>query len=226
MNILSTKSIPHELIDYVITLGHHIVCQEFIDIQSLDFELTENQKQADLIIFTSANAVKTFLMKNNVHEIIKNKKIASLAGKTKIELEKTSIEIHLFANHAQELGDLIIANKHPQNTLTVLHPTSNLSLDTLEDMLHGAKIRYEKIYTYETALKPKCIPPEKYDTVMFFSPSGIKSFLMENKLLDSKTYCCIGETTSEYLKKNAEGINVITASFPSAKHMIETILKN
>ena len=53
---------------------------------------------------------------------------------------------------------------------------------------------------------------------MFYSPSGIKSFLKNNKL--GSSHCiCIGETTANYAKNYSS--NVLSCKTPSIKHVID-----
>jgi uroporphyrinogen-III synthase len=59
--------------------------------------------------------------------------------------------------------------------------------------------------------------------VMFYSPSGVESFLSENKLNRDTLYCCIGDTTAAKLRKADGNATIIVSSAPTAEAMLFTI---
>ena len=58
----------------------------------------------------------------------------------------------------------------------------------------------------------------KIDGILFFSPSGIKSFLLDNEIKNEVCFC-IGNTTAATLNEITS--NIIIAK----KHKIEAVLK-
>ena len=66
-----------------------------------------------------------------------------------------------------------------------------------------------------------------FDGILFFSPSGVQSFMVENSMESAMAFC-IGETTASEAKKHTE--NVVIANSTSIESVIaksvKTLLKN
>ena len=81
--------------------------------------------------------------------------------------------------------------------------SGNLRLDYLPETLKKAGVALEERQVYHTVLTPKMYG-RRFDAVLFFSPSGVRSHLSRNNL-DGAIPFCIGETTaqeiSNYTKK-------------------------
>ena len=74
-----------------------------------------------------------------------------------------------------------------------------MALDVLDKTLPLQNISYKKVTVYKTnLLYPKI--SEKYDAIVFFSPSGVRSFAKFNSLENLKIFS-IGQTTEKELKK-------------------------
>ena len=71
-------------------------------------------------------------------------------------------------------------------------------------------------------ISDKEIYQEIFDAILFYSPSGIKSFMKNNLLNDS--YCiCIGKTTSNYAKKYSD--KVLSCNVPTIENVIHKTIK-
>ena len=77
-----------------------------------------------------------------------------------------------------------------------------------------------EIQVYETTLTPQKIKTP-VEAILFFSPSGIESYLKENKI-KNETCFCIGTTTASAL----EGItkNIVVADQPTIEDVIEEVI--
>ena len=85
----------------------------------------------------------------------------------------------------------------------------------LEAQMEFHKIKLDVVVVYQTKLKPK--PIGAFDIVLFYSPSGVRSFLKDNSL--KQTVCiCIGPTTAEALPISKR--QIIIATSPTIEHMI------
>ena len=61
-----------------------------------------------------------------------------------------------------------------------------------------------------------------FDAILFYSPSGIKSYLINNSLNNS--YCvCIGKTTSKYAHKYSN--KVLSCDVPTIENVINKTIK-
>ena len=78
----------------------------------------------------------------------------------------------------------------------------------------------EVIETYLSITQPKAMG--NFDAVLFYSPSGVESYLQNNSLEDCTSFA-IGETTAQSLKKYTD--NIITATQPTIEHLIAAVRK-
>ena len=88
--------------------------------------------------------------------------------------------------------------------------------DTLPEALKKAGVRCNEVEVYETVLTPHKITSPT-DGLLFFSPSGVASYLRENCITNQECFC-IGTTTAEALQNVTE--NIIVANKPSIENVI------
>ena len=99
--------------------------------------------------------------------------------------------------------------------------SGNLRKETLPKALKEAKITFNEIQVYETTLTPQKIK-SPVEAILFFSPSGVESYLKENTI--KKELCfCIGETTAEALVTKSK--NILIAAQPSVENVIEDVIE-
>ena len=75
----------------------------------------------------------------------------------------------------------------------------------------------------ETPLTPQNIKGENVDAILFFSPSGVESYLKDNKIKNEICFC-IGETTASALENKTK--NIIIAEQPTIEDVIEVIIRS
>jgi uroporphyrinogen-III synthase len=92
----------------------------------------------------------------------------------------------------------------------------------LPDTLKENGITFNEIEVYETNITSKKIK-SKLDGILFFSPSGVESYLKLNTIKDEMCFC-IGETTAESLE-NKKIKNIIIADKPSVENVISDVLE-
>ena len=88
------------------------------------------------------------------------------------------------------------------------------------------KIAYEEIQVYKTVLIPKKFE-RQFDAILFFSPSGVKSYFSNNSPIEGGTggclAVCIGTTTASEAKKHTE--NVVIANNTTIESVIAKAVK-
>lgn len=209
MKILFTKSLDKEkvseklgtdfLVDFV-----EIINTEFIKTKS--FGLKNNS-----LIFTSVNGVKAFFENGfspneNFAEPENYNKIYVVGSQTKKELGQHNFGTYKLCKNASELSQFIVENSVNEK---FLHFCGNIALDILDEKLPLQNISYKKIPVYKTELLyPKI--NEKYQAIVFFSPSGVRSFAKFNQLDDVKIFS-IGKTTTAEIEKLTDN-KIITSS--------------
>ena len=193
ISILSTKTLSNEQRQAFLDADFDLLEQDFIEIKNNFFELN---KMNDNLIFSSQNAVLS-LIEQNGWEILKTKTVFCVGIKTKDLLESNGFKVAVYMDYASELAEIItlIYNKENYTFLS-----GNLRMETLPNALKSAGITFNEIEVYQTTLAPfKISEQEKFDGIMFFSPSGVESYLTNNKI--KKEICfCIGTTTAKALE--------------------------
>lgn len=157
------------------------------------------------LIFTSVNGVDSFFengFKPNEKFTDRNyNRIYCVGEKTKNEIRKHGFMTYKIKKHAQELSEFIILNSQGER---FIHFCGNLALDILDRALPLQNINYKKIPVYETELIYPVIN-EDFDVLVFFSPSGVRSFAKHNSMEGKKLFA-IGQTTEKEIKKFTKGV--------------------
>jgi uroporphyrinogen-III synthase len=211
--ILSTKKLSKALKKKFSDAKIELVEKNFIQTKSISFETPQLK---DYLVFTSKQAVKSVLKSDlkNVHTI----SCLCVGSKTKKFLEKKGFIVIESADYAEDLIQ-IIDSKYKSNSFTFF--CGNIRKNTIPDFFQQNKIAYNEIVVYETKLKPHQIK-KQFDGVLFFSPSGVNSFLEKNSL-ENKMCFCIGTTTAKALENRTK--NIVVASQPTVEHVINEVIK-
>lgn len=210
INILSTKILlPHQKQELV-NANFNVIEADFISTENKDFELN---KINDNLIFTSQNAVNSILRHPKCEEL-KTKNVFCVGLKTKILLSESGFNVIAYTGYASDLSE-IITLIYSSESYTFF--SGNMRRETLPKALKEAGIKFNEIEVYETTLTPKKIK-DKVDSILFFSPSGVESYLKDNTI-KKETCFCIGDTTAEALAKITK--NIIIAEQPSVEDVIE-----
>ena len=213
IQILCTKTLLENQRQALVNADFNVVEVDFIQTKSHDFELNEIN---DNLIFTSQNAVHSFLLDPKSEEL-KTKNVYCVGLKTKILLSENGFNVIAYTGYAADLAE-IITLIYAKESYTFF--SGNLRKDTLPKALKEAKIKFNEIEVYETTLTPQKIKTPM-DAILFFSPSGIDSYLKQNKIKNENCFC-IGTTTSEALEKITK--NIIIAPQPTIEDVIEEVL--
>ncbi|SDF81906.1 uroporphyrinogen-III synthase [Epilithonimonas hungarica] len=222
MKILFTKSLDRKkvseklgadfLVDFV-----EVIHTEFIKTKT--FGLKNNS-----LIFTSINGVKAFFengfsANENFAEPKNYNKIYAVGSQTKKELRKHNFGTFKLCKNANELSNFITENSVNEK---FLHFCGNIAIDILDEKLPLQNISYRKIPVYRTELLyPKI--DEKYQAIVFFSPSGVRSFAKFNNLENMKIFS-IGKTTTSELEKLTDN-KIITSSKNTLADILNLISK-
>tara|TARA_B100000767_G_scaffold270717_1_gene294978 strand:- start:39424 stop:40098 length:675 start_codon:yes stop_codon:yes gene_type:complete len=212
--ILSTKVLSQIQKNRIVEFGCNYVERNFIETGAISFNYTENKHT---LLFSSQNAVKSVFKNQNYKIILRDKKCYCVGEKTKKLLSINGQKVTHFEENASKLANFIV--KKAQNERFLFFCGKERRAD-LEDQLDTHKIHIEPLEVYQTFLKPKAVG--KFDYVLFYSPSGVRSFLQNNSFKQT-TSICIGTTTAEALKNNSK--RIIIASYPTVEHMIFELKK-
>jgi len=211
IRILSTKKLLSNQKQFLLNANFNLIEADFIKTEKKPFELKTIN---DNLIFTSQNAVLSLV--ENAQELLpklREKNVFCVGLKTKALLEENGFNVIAYTGYATDLAE-IIALIYSKESFTFL--SGNLRRDTLPDFLKEANIKFNEIEVYETHLTPQKIKTP-LDGILFFSPSGVESYLKDNKI--KKEICfCIGNTTAEALEKTTN--NIVVANQPTVENTI------
>lgn len=210
-SILSTKKLaPHQR-DLLVGQGVMVVDYNAIEIEFIDFKAPNFIENA---IFTSQNGVISIL---NSEFRIQNS--FCVGEKTKALLEQNGKKVVKMAENSKEMGDFLVKNCKND----VFHYICGMQRrEELPDILKASKIDVSEVKTYKTVLKPSKFD-EKWGKILFFSPSGVESFMKENNM-GNATVFCIGETTAEAARTYTSKVEV--ADKTSVESVIEKAINS
>lgn len=208
--LLSTKCLSVEQKNRLIQTGVSYSCWDFIKSIPTDFKANPENKS---LIFSSQNAVKSVFNQfrfsgNNCY---------CVGEKTKKLLEENGQKVVKMTQNASILADFILKNAKKESFLFF---TGNQRMPVIESAFAQENKSLEVIETYLSIAQPKAMG--NFDAVLFYSPSGVESYLQNNSLEDCTSFA-IGETTAQSLKKYTD--NIITATQPTIEHLIVAVRK-
>ncbi len=224
IQILSTKNISDSFIEYADDNNICIDSLNFIETEEtvsdeIKNRIIELSQQNITVIFTSSNAV------NAVGKIVKNQanwKIFCTEPGTKRTVE------HIFSNSsisgaakdAEELSGKITEDKSVKQ---IVFFCGNQRRDLLPSELNKNGIDVEELIVYNTTEKPQIVS-KRYDGILFFSPSAVRSFFSKNTLEEHTVIFTIGKTTGAEVKKFSNNTMVIS-DIPDMEKLINEVIK-
>ncbi|KQC30493.1 uroporphyrinogen-III synthase [Flagellimonas eckloniae] len=212
---LSTKILSPSQKELFLNSGLGLVEYNALKIEFLDTLIPLHYQN---YIFTSKNAVKAFLnhSKKTDHS---NCNAFCVGEKTKTILEENDIKIIKTTENASDLADFIVKN-HKNDEFLFL--CGNMRREELPEILSKNNIRYAEVEVYKTHLEIRKFN-RSFDGILFFSPSGFKSYAQENSILKSMAFC-IGSTTAAEAKKYTD--QIIIANKPTVENVLVQAIKH
>ncbi|MDH3381533.1 MAG: uroporphyrinogen-III synthase [Flavobacteriaceae bacterium] len=214
IQILSTKKLTdlqRNMLKHPLT----IIEEDFIKIEYIDIPKESFCDYPNTVIFTSQNAVKS-IIKNFGRENLIFEKIFCVGEKTKQYLEKNSFEVSYFTNYSKDLANYIVSQKDIKE---VTFYCGNSRLDELPNILYKNQIKSNEVVVYKTVLNQIEIK-DIIDGVLFFSPSGVQSYLMAKNSVKPRAFC-IGTTTA--LSASHFFTDVVVVDNPTIEDVIHKV---
>jgi len=170
--------------------------------------------QHENVIITSQNGVEA-LLNSFTKEEINFKNIFCVGRRTKKLIEKRIGKVTYAAKNALKLAEYISKETEIKE---LSYFCSDLRLDVLPTYLQANNIIVNEVEAYKTMLSSVKID-ESISGVLFYSPSGIDSYLQENH--KGKIAFCIGETTAFEARKHFKNVQV--ANMPDVDSILELV---
>jgi uroporphyrinogen-III synthase len=214
IQILSTKVLSPIQKQELQKAGIEVIEANFIETENKPFQIQDINEN---LIFTSQNAVHSLLADPKSEEL-KSKNVFCVGLKTKILLSESGFNVVAYTGYAADLAE-IITLIYGKESYTFF--SGNLRRETLPTALKEAKVSFNEIQVYNTTLTPHKITTA-VEGILFFSPSGVESYLKDNTIKKETCYC-IGQTTADALNKITK--NIIIADEPTVEDVIEDVLQ-
>lgn len=209
VRILSTKKLLPNQRQYLLSAGFSVIEADFIGILFRPFTI---DNATDNLIFTSLNGFKAF-WEHTAGKLLVGNPVFCVGQKTKEVIERHGFRVEAMANDAKSLAD-IIEKQYSGRHFAFF--SGNKRRDELPETLTQAGVAFTETKVYDTLPAPQKMNA-KFDGLLFFSPSAVESYLIENTITD-ETCFCIGETTAAALKGITE--NIVVAHKPSIENVI------
>ncbi|MFB9055189.1 hydroxymethylbilane synthase [Mariniflexile ostreae] len=212
-NVFSTKAL---------TEGQRLLFHEKIIADSADFvKINLNRIPARFlknkiqnVIITSQNTVESLTTNYSAAEL-QFENIYCVGRRTKRLVEKKIGPVVHAEKNAKKLTEYLIDNIEGTE---VTYFCSDIKLDTIPSTLAKNHIKVNEVEAYQTKLDGVKVI-DAVESVMFFSPSTVESFVRVNKR--EVIAFCIGETTAEEAKKHFEDVRI--ANIPTVESVIELV---
>lgn len=217
MRLLATKLISLAFKERLLQLGFSVVDAPFISINPLPFQW---QDQSQNLIFTSQNAVRFFLQKHKNDPHTASKKYFCVGEKTKTLLEENGQKVIKMTLKSAELAHFLV-NNHKNEHFTFFCGTRRMP--DLEMQCQQHKITLHIVELYETLERPQKIKAT-VDGILFYSPSAVTSFFLENEWPQNAYGFCLGTSTAAQLKQHTNQYYV--AQQPNDTAILLTLKKH
>ena len=212
INILSTKELAVTQSDlFKKEIG--LEMSDFITIRYNRLRPNIIKDNIENVVITSQNGVEA-LLENFTKDELSFKNVYCVGRRTKRKIENGIAKVTHCENTAGELAKYIV---NQPKIKEVTYFCGNLKRDELSQILTDNEIGVNEIEVYRTLQNTRKYE-EKFDGIMFYSPSGIKSYLVDNKNRNVVAFC-IGNTTATEAKKHFDKVEVAVLS------TIESVIK-
>ena len=211
--VYSTKKLTNDQLQ-LFNSDIHVAGEDFIQISTNRISQNLLKSEIENVIISSKNAVESLLI-NSEAESLKFKNIYCVGRKTKRLIERRIGKVHHSENDAKKLGEYLVQNMKVREATFFC---SDQRLDDLPDILAKNDIKLNEIEAYQTKFAPVKVG-DTTESILFFSPSAIKSYLLENK--GDKIAFCIGETTAKEALKHFK--DVMTAKIATVEAVVELV---
>lgn len=191
--------------------------EDFIQVNPSRIPSVVLKSRIQNVIITSQNAVEAILTHNTADKL-QFENIYCVGRKTKRLIEKRIGPVKHQEKSAIKLAQHLVEY---MDGLEVTYFCSHQRLDDLPTILTENNITVNEVEAYRTKYSPTEIA-NGVEGVLFFSPSGIESYLLKNPA--DKIAYCIGETTAKLARKHFADVHL--ARIPTIESVIDKVNEN
>jgi uroporphyrinogen-III synthase len=219
IKIVCTRKLDEQIVRKADKVNISLISRDLLEISSKNSVsllpiLLEN---SDPLIFTSGHAIRAFksIVDKNQSFLIQTNCFC-IEGQTSQAAIEAGFKVRGTGRTGQELAEKIILENIP----SVLHCTTAHRRDELQTALEKAGMTYRVLEIYDKKPVPEIF--EAFDGVIFYSPSQVDAFLMNNMLEKNIPAFCIGHTTESHLISKGYD-NVIVAAQSDTAHILQCV---
>jgi uroporphyrinogen-III synthase len=220
--LLSTRPLDTTLVEEALKRDIIIENISFIKTASIvDNDISEEIKElaskSITAVFTSMNGAEAVIEVLAKNAIQPGWKIYCIGSATQSIIRKYFKAANIVGNgrNAAELSETIIEN----GVKEAVFFCGNKRREELPEQLQQKNIVVEEIVVYETIEVPLKVD-KKYNGILFFSPSAVKSFFSVNSIHADTVLFSIGDTTASEIKKYSHN-KIIVSDFPAKDKLVE-----
>ena len=212
-NVFSTKSFTE---DQRLLFHEKIVAKssDFIKINLNRIHPRFLKNEIQNVVITSKNTVESLTTNYSAIEL-QFKNIYCVGRRTKRLVENKIGKVKHTEKNAQKLAEYLV--DYIEGT-DVTYFCSDIRLDALPTILADNNIHVNEVEAYQTKFDGFEVD-ETVESVMFYSPSTVDSFVQKNK--PEVIAFCIGETTAKEARKHFKDVRV--AKVPTVESVIELV---
>ncbi len=218
--VFSTKTLSDDQVKSLMdSIG--IVMSDFITIRFNRLKPRIIKDPIEHVVITSKNAVES-LLQHFTPDQLKFKNIYCVGRKTKRLINNRIGPVAHSEQTAEKLA--IHLKEHAVDIEEVTFFCGNKRRDELVSILEKNDIKVHEIECYKTILTPNQVE-NTISSILFYSPTGIQSFLLENEPEDKVAFC-IGETTASEARNHFKTVIVSkTATIDSVLDAVNSYYK-
>ena len=224
ITILSTRTIDPLLMSEAASKNIIVDAISFIKTESTSSIQTQQEIEQlatmqATVVFTSANAVEAVGAELDGYQPDWQIFCTSHATREAVEKFFQKNSIVGTAQNASELASAIVKNTDAHEAIFFC---GDQRRDELPNILRDADIEVNEIVVYQTVAIPHKVE-KKYNGILFFSPSAVKSFFQKNKPGEQTVLFAIGETTADELRHFSKN-KIIVSSQPDKRDLLKEVI--
>lgn len=206
--VLSTKKLTPSQREIIHNSNINLVEYNAISIDALPFESID---EIENTIVTSQNTARILIASK-----AQLKNVFCVGKKTAALLIENNFNVVKISKNASELANFIVEN-HKNDSFMFF--CGDKRREELPGALTENRINFTEEILYKTTLNSQKFEV-KFDAILFFSPSGVDSYIQENSLENSVAFC-IGNTTANEAKKYMS--NIVVSSQATIESTIDEL---
>jgi uroporphyrinogen-III synthase len=196
--ILSSKLLSDSSYERLLAAGHELTQYNAVEAETLPFSAASYPHY----VCSSQNAVRALSEYSHRQDqaMLKSARWYCVGTQTAEALEQLGFKV----NHCSENAETLIEEVLKPLNDRILWFSGVRKTRALEQFINAKGCDYIDCYLTRLVYKTFAGP---YDALLFFSPSGVESFLKVNEMGRAHAFC-IGETTAKAVRPHTEALSV------------------